>query len=69
MVDPVVAEDGNTYERSAIFEWLETKNESPLNPSQTLGPERLVSNRAVLSCIEKLTLSSTVDEDLRKDWC
>jgi TPR repeat protein len=69
MVDPVVAEDGSTFERSAILEWLETNNKSPLNPSQTLDPDRLVSNRAVLLCIEKVVLSSTVDEGLRKDWC
>ena len=57
MVDPVLAEDGNTYERSAILEWLKTNNKSPLNPSQTLHPDRLFSNRAVLGFIEKLFIS------------
>jgi hypothetical protein len=68
MVDPVLAQDGNTYERSAILEWLETNNKSPLNPSQILDPDRLLSNRAVLLCIEKLVLSSTVNEGLCKEW-
>jgi TPR repeat protein len=68
MVDPVLAEDGNTYERSAILKWLRRTNKSPLNPSQILHPDRLVSNRALLSCIEKTTLSSAIDADLNEDW-
>jgi hypothetical protein len=54
MVDPVVAEDGNTYERNALLKRLKTNNKRPLNPSQPLYASRLVSNRAVLLCIEKV---------------
>ena len=68
MVDPVVAEDRNTYERSAILEWLKTKKKSPLNPSQTLRPSCLLGNRAVLGCIEKMIVPNTIDEELRSEW-
>ncbi len=30
MSDPVIAEDGNTYERSAILQWLKEHNTSPI---------------------------------------
>ena len=29
-VDPVIAEDGNVYERSAIEEWLKQQHKSPV---------------------------------------
>lgn len=31
MVDPVIALDGNSYERTAIFHWLQHHSESPIN--------------------------------------
>ena len=33
MVDPVVADDGNTYERKEILKWIAVKSTSPLDPS------------------------------------
>mmetsp|Transcript_8705 Transcript_8705/g.16857 ORF Transcript_8705/g.16857 Transcript_8705/m.16857 type:complete len:360 (-) Transcript_8705:27-1106(-) len=68
MVDPVVADDGNTYERSAIMQWLQTNTKSPLDPSTTIDPSRLIGSRAVFKSIEKLVMSGDIDEDLRKDW-
>lgn len=41
--DPVVAEDGFTYERSAISEWLCSKNQSPMT-REPMG-NRLVPNQ------------------------
>jgi TPR repeat protein len=69
MIDPVMAEDGNTYERSAILEWLKSNNKSPLNPSQILDPDRLVCNRTLLGIIEELVTSENIDDDVRKEWC
>jgi len=36
VVDPVVAEDGHTYEREAITRWLRDKGKSPMT-NQTIG--------------------------------
>lgn len=44
MKDPVVAEDGRTYERQAIEEWIRKKGTSPIDPSQKLTLGRLVTN-------------------------
>ena len=35
MAYPVMAEDGNTYEKGAILNWLEEHSTSPLDPSTT----------------------------------
>jgi hypothetical protein len=32
--DPVLAEDGHTYERQAIVEWIEKNGRSPLTNQQ-----------------------------------
>ncbi len=49
MEDPVVCMDGNTYERSAIEEWLERSNKSPMT-NVPLTSSMLVPNR-VLKCL------------------
>ncbi len=49
MEDPVVCMDGNTYERSAIEEWLERSNKSPMT-NVPLPSSMLVPNR-VLKCL------------------
>ena len=43
MRDPVILEDGHTYEREAIEEWLETKDTSPMT-NQKLISKRLTNN-------------------------
>lgn len=43
MVDPVVAEDGHTYERSAIVEWFRNRNSSPMTNEQ-LSTTHVVPN-------------------------
>ena len=56
MVDPVVAEDGHTYEREALARWLSEKNSSPLT-GQPMGT-RMVPNHAVKSMIANLSSTS-----------
>ena len=64
MVDPVVADDGSIYERSAIEGWLSTHNTSPLDPSCELAVSRLMSVRLVKNQIEELVESNQVDDGL-----
>jgi hypothetical protein len=54
MVDPVVAADGHTYERSAITRWMQTSDKSPLT-GEVLSHSKLVSNYMLigLSSISK----------------
>ena len=68
MVDPVVAEDGNTYERAAILKWLASKGTSPLDPSCPLDASRLMTNRAVKQQIEDLVNSGDLDEELTQAY-
>lgn len=59
MRDPVVIADGNTYERSAIQQWFQTRREgslpltSPLN-GNSLPNDSIVSNLAVRKTIQLL---------------
>ena len=45
MVDPVLAEDGRTYERKELIKWLATNSTSPLDPSCSIDASQLRSNR------------------------
>ncbi|MCE2993000.1 MAG: U-box domain-containing protein [Alphaproteobacteria bacterium] len=49
MTDPVMAEDGNTYERSAIIAWFATHNTSPL--TRAVIGNALISNNSIRSII------------------
>ena len=64
MVDPVLAEDGHTYERASIIEWLTTKSTSPLDSGKRLDVSRLMTNRAVKEQIEELVESGELDDAL-----
>jgi len=46
MIDPVFTEDGNTYEREAIREWLEAADTSPLT-NEKLDSKSLTPNLAI----------------------
>lgn len=46
LIDPVVCADGHTYERSAINEWLELHDTSPLT-NELLTDKSLLPNRAL----------------------
>ena len=50
-VDPVVATDGHTYERSAIARWLKTSDKSPMTGS-VLFYKELVPNYGLLSNVQ-----------------
>lgn len=45
MVDPVKAEDGFTYERATIEQWLETHDTSPQLPGTKMGKTLLPDDR------------------------
>jgi len=68
MVDPVMAQDEHTYERSAIVTWLGKKHTSPMVPSHTIDASRLLSNRSVRGAIEALVESGGIEEDLIEEW-
>ena len=56
MVDPVVADDGQTYERHALARWLGEQNSSPLT-GLGMGA-RMVPNHALKSMIAKFNSTS-----------
>ena len=68
MVDPVMAQDGNTYERSELETWLESSTTSPLDPSLQLSVSVLIPNRAVRDNVEALVESGDVDAELLESW-
>ena len=50
--DPVIAEDGNTYERSAIILWIQHNHTSPLT-RETITVEGLRPNRIVKQLVDE----------------
>ena len=63
MTEPVIDPEGNTYEKSAILEWIALNNNSPIT-RRPLSAECLVPNRALMealsaSIIKKKTTSET----------
>lgn len=52
-MDPVIASDGFTYERSAIEGWLARKNTSPMT-NEPLAHLTLVPNVSVLGAVQRL---------------
>jgi len=71
-IDPVIAEDGRVYERSAIEKHFETKtkSEQPLRSPYTNLPmgKRLLPSPQTKSLIESMIESGVVSEDLRDAW-
>jgi serine/threonine protein kinase len=70
--DPVVAQDGHTYERSAIEEWIRKKGTSPIT-SQQISIEHLYPNHAIKKAIDRFEDSLhdkrflyTLDVDVKK---
>ena len=59
MVDPVLGTDGNTYERSAITEWLRTHNTSPIT-REPMTAASLIPNYALRSMIQRHTNATSV---------
>ena len=56
MLDPVVGEDGQTYERKELARWLHVKNTSPMT-GERMGA-RMLPNHAVKSMIANLSSTS-----------
>ncbi len=52
MKDPVIAQDGHTYEREAIIHWLQTNPNSPLT-RQPMRIDALKPNTKLKQAIEK----------------
>ncbi len=68
MVDPVVADDGNTYERADILKWIATNSTSPMDLSCPLDASRLMSNGMAKQMIEQLVESGELDDELCADY-
>merc|ERR1712008_223305 len=68
-IDPVTAEDGHVYERSAIEAHIRTKRANLRSPitNTKMGPQ-LLSSTQVRSTIEKLVRTGTVNGDKAKQW-
>ena len=52
MADPMVAPDGNSYERSAIEQWLQQHGTSPIS-RQPMQTGQLIPNRSLKDAIEE----------------
>ena len=59
MADPVVAEDGHTYERACIAAWLQRKGSSPLGGA-AMG-NRLAPNRALAKQIARFRAGARLE--------
>jgi len=62
MSDPVIDHEGNSYERSAIEQWLSSHNTSPIT-RQPLNISQLQPNRALRDAIQSTTLQPTINQD------
>lgn len=65
-LDPVTAEDGKVYERSAIAEWLEKHQRSPLT-NEPMGT-RLFPAVQVKSMIRTMVKSGAITGDKAEAW-
>ncbi|KOO21514.1 sel1l protein [Chrysochromulina tobinii] len=65
-VDPVTAEDGNVYERSAIEEWLEKQHKSPVT-NLAMGTKLLPALR-VKNMIRAMVSSGALTGDKVDAW-
>ncbi len=61
-VDPVIAEDGHTYEREAIALWLSDHFTSPMTRA-SMPSKRLVAHLAMQQIVEELVDSPTLPRD------
>ena len=68
MVDPVLADDDNTYERSAILEHLATDKKSPIDRSTVISLTTLRFSKALYGMIEDLVATGSLPDDEKKAW-
>ena len=52
MMEPTIAEDGHTYEKAAIAEWLNAKGVSPIT-GEKISKDNLILNRLVRTRIRE----------------
>ena len=69
LVDPVIAEDGHTYERSTIREWFRRCAQQPTSPltHERMGTD-LRRNFAVRAIVEDLASSPGLGAEERAEW-
>ena len=68
MVDPVLAEDGYTYERSSIQKWLSKNRTSPLNPNKQMKVSMLAPEKILRETIEALVETGAIEDKLSACW-
>ena len=59
MTDPVIDGEGNTYERDAIMQWLQTHSQSPITRNPLYATD-LRPNRSLKNLIESTLANSSV---------
>ena len=62
MQDPVICEDGHTYERAAIERWLTQSNRSP-QTNLPLSSRKCIPNYALRSAIHELCIKKVFRKD------
>ena len=65
-IDPVIAEDGRVYDRSAIEQWLATNEKSP-HTNEPMG-KRLIPALQVKNVIAKMVESGALSGDKCEAW-
>mgnify|MGYP003314434685 CR=1 FL=1 len=65
-IDPVTAEDGRVYERSAITQWLSTNNKSP-HTNELMG-SKLIPAMQVKNLIASMVRSGAISGDKADKW-
>lgn len=66
MTDPVIDDEGHTYEREAIVQWLRVHGTSPMT-RRTMTVAELRPNRAVMAAISEMRDDSMVEETKKQD--
>jgi hypothetical protein len=65
MQNPVIDPEGNSFEETAIKEWLSRNRKSPITRS-LLSVHQLIPNRALKGAIEELVFIKTPPENIRE---
>ena len=68
MVDPVIAADGITYEKTAAVEWLKDHDTSPINPGMKISVDILIENIVLRNQIEDFVASPECPEDMKEEY-
>jgi hypothetical protein len=65
MSEPVICEDGNTYEKKAITEWLSKRTVSPIT-NQEINPKNMFPNITLKKIIEEYKLNKLTKQPIVK---